>query len=218
MAAYDLSLATEMYAKDSDTGGIQLLYQTLYDGENRIASDKRPDTSEPAGCGGGHRGQALLQATRAWIGRAPPALLLSTHHRQRRTGRVYHHPADSSRTSPATTRTTVKRKVMEIYRALAAGKASTSKDVHPRGLSQHDLPRRDRATARRPRRRTYFGKDAQPICPLAESAVPHRHHQQPLHAMTLCISDWTLREQPQPPAAGAGEYVQAGHDQGEGGL
>ena len=49
LAAYDLSLATEMYAKDSDTGEYKL-YQTLYDGENRIllTSDQIPQSLRDA--------------------------------------------------------------------------------------------------------------------------------------------------------------------------
>ena len=49
LAAYDLPLATEMYAKDSDTGEYKL-YQTLYDGENRIllTSDQIPQSLRDA--------------------------------------------------------------------------------------------------------------------------------------------------------------------------
>ncbi len=49
LAAYDMSLATEMYAKDSDTEEYKL-YQTLYDGENRIllTSDQIPQSLRDA--------------------------------------------------------------------------------------------------------------------------------------------------------------------------
>ena len=44
LSAYDMSLATEMYAKDSSTGEWSM-YGTLYDGENRIllTADQIPD-------------------------------------------------------------------------------------------------------------------------------------------------------------------------------
>ena len=87
LSAYDMSLATEMYAKDSSTGEWSM-YGTLYDGENRIllTADQIPDNLRKAAVAIEDK-RFYKHSGVDWPGG------VQHRHGRRRAGWLYHHPA-----------------------------------------------------------------------------------------------------------------------------
>ena len=185
LSAYDMSLATEMYAKDRETDEWKL-YQTLYDGENRIllTGDQIPDNLRKAVVAiedkrfYSHKGVDWKGTIRA---------IFSTV-----TGRGVQGGSTITqqliKNITGDDEVTVKRKVMEIYRALQLEKRYDKDEILTCYFNTAYFG--ESCYGAQTASRMYFGKDAKDLT-LAECASLISITNNPSMYDPL-ISDWTL--------------------------
>ena len=185
LSAYDMSLATEMYAKNAETDEWEI-YQTLYDGENRIllTGDQIP--------------QALRDATVAiedkrfykhkgvdWRGTIR-AVFSTVTGRGVQGGSTITQQLIKNVTG--NDETTIKRKVTEIYRALQLEKRYDKDEILTCYLNTVYFG--ESCYGAQTASRMYFGKDAKDLT-LAECASLIAITNNPSRYDPL-ISEWTL--------------------------
>ncbi|MCI6226617.1 MAG: penicillin-binding protein, partial [Clostridiales bacterium] len=185
LSAYDMSLATEMYAKNAETDEWEI-YQTLYDGENRIllTGDQIP--------------KALRDATVAiedkrfykhkgvdWRGTIR-AVFSTVTGRGVQGGSTITQQLIKNVTG--NDETTIKRKVTEIYRALQLEKRYDKDEILTCYLNTVYFG--ESCYGAQTASRMYFGKDAKDLT-LAECASLIAITNNPSRYDPL-ISDWTL--------------------------
>ena len=185
LSAYDMSLATEMYAKNAETDEWEI-YQTLYDGENRIllTGDQIP--------------KALRDATVAiedkrfykhkgvdWRGTIR-AVFSTVTGRGVQGGSTITQQLIKNVTG--NDETTIKRKVTEIYRALQLEKRYDKDEILTCYLNTVYFG--ESCYGAQTASRMYFGKDAKDLT-LAECASLIAITNNPSRYDPL-ISEWTL--------------------------
>ena len=185
LAAYDLSLATEMYAKDSDTGEYKL-YQTLYDGENRIllTSDQIPQSLRDAAVAIEDK-RFYKHKGVDWKGTARAVLSTITGSGVQGGSTI---TQQLIKNITGNDETTVKRKVTEIYRALQLEKQYDKDVILDTYLNTVYFG--ESCYGAQTASRMYFGKDAQDLS-VAECASLIAITNNPSRYDPL-ISDWTL--------------------------
>ena len=185
LSAYDMSLATEMYAKDSSTGEWSM-YGTLYDGENRIllTADQIPDNLRKAAVaiedkrfykhsGVDWRGTIRAVFSTVTGGGVQGGSTITQQLIKNITGN---------------NETTVKRKVTEIYRALQLEKKYDKDEILNTYLNTVYFG--ESCYGAQTASRLYFGKDTKDLT-LAECASLIAITNNPSMYDPL-ISDWTL--------------------------
>lgn len=185
LAAYDLSLATEMYAKDSDTGEYKL-YQTLYDGENRIllTSDQIPQSLRDAAVAIEDK-RFYKHKGVDWKGTARAVLSTITGSGVQGGSTI---TQQLIKNITGNDETTVKRKVTEIYRALQLEKQYDKDVILDTYLNTVYFG--ESCYGAQTASRMYFGKDAQDLS-VAECASLIAITNNPSRYDPL-INDWTL--------------------------
>ena len=185
LSAYDLSLATEMYAKDADTGEWSI-YQTLYDGENRIllTSDQIPQSLRNAAVAIEDR-RFYKHKGVDWKGTVRAVLSTVTGGGVQGGSTI---TQQLIKNITGNDETTVKRKVTEIYRALQLEKQYDKDEILDTYLNTVYFG--ESCYGAQTASRMYFGKDAWDLS-VAECASLIAITNNPSRYDPL-IDDWTL--------------------------